>query len=261
MEKKQIPIVMAAFGTTSRAEATYKIINMQVREAFPGHEIHWAYSSRMVKGLIQGKQEKTIKHPHEILRELQARGHRWAVVQSVHLIGGHEFHRLLREIRDEEIRASIGMPLLTSPDDHVRAGRCLEPMIQAHPEKAILLIGHGTDHPSWTAYPALQQTLRRVFGSRIFVGAVEHFPPSEGLIAEISAAGFKEVLLIPFLLVAGVHYRHDLMSEEKDSWRSRLQDSGIAVEIIHDGIGGLACIGEIFCDHIREALDVIPLET
>ena len=71
MEKKQIPIVMAVFGTTSRAEATYKIIDKQVREVFPGHEIHWAYSSRMIKGLMQGKQERAIKHPHEILRELR----------------------------------------------------------------------------------------------------------------------------------------------------------------------------------------------
>jgi sirohydrochlorin cobaltochelatase len=259
MEKKQIPIIMAVFGTTSRAEATYKIIDRQVREVFPGHEIHWAYSSRMVKGLMQGKQEGTIKHPHEILRELQARGHNWAVVQSVHLIGGHEFFRLLREIRDEEIRTSVGMPLLTSPDDHIRVGRCLEPIIRANSEKAILLIGHGTDHPAWTTYPALQQTLRQMFGNRIFVGAVEHFPPSEGLIAEISAAGFEKAFLIPFLLVAGVHYHHDLMSEEKDSWRSRLHDAGITIETTLDGIGGMACIGEIFCDHIREALDVIPL--
>jgi sirohydrochlorin cobaltochelatase len=260
MEKKKIPIVMAAFGTTTKAEATYRIIDAQVREAFPGHEIHWAYSSRMIKSLVQGKKERTVtQHPHEILRVLHAEGHSWAVVQSVHLIGGHEFFRLLQEIGDEEIRTSIGMPLLTSPDDFVQAGRCLEPMIRAHPQKAVLFIGHGTDHPSWTAYPALQQTLRQMFGNRIFVGAVEHYPPSEGLIAGISAAGFKEVLLIPFLLVAGAHYRHDLMGEEGESWRSRLQDAGLVVEIIPDGIGGMPCVGEIFCDHIRQALDVIPL--
>jgi sirohydrochlorin cobaltochelatase len=259
MEKKQIPIVMAVFGTTSHAEVTYRIIDRHVREAFPEHDIHWAYSSRMIKGLIQGRQDRGIKHPHEILRELHSQGNNWAVVQSVHLIGGHEFFRLLQEVREEEIRTSIGMPLLTSPDDYIRTGRCLEPIINDHPEKAILLMGHGTDHPSWTTYPAFQQTCGQMFGNRVFVGAVEQFPPSEGLIAEISAAGFKEVLLIPFLLVAGMHYQHDLMSEESDSWRSRLQDAGIAVKAIPDGLGGLSCISDIFCDHIREALDVIPL--
>jgi sirohydrochlorin cobaltochelatase len=259
MEKKQIPIVMAAFGTTTRAEATYKTIDARVREMFPGHEIHWAYSSRMVKSLMQKKQDKTINHPHEILQELYTHGHKWAVVQSIHLIGGHEFFRLLEEIGNEEIRTSIGMPLLTSPDDHMRAGGCLEPIIHEHPEKAILLIGHGTDHPSWTTYPAFQQTCRQMFGNRIFVGAVEQFPPSEDLIEEIGAAGFKEVLLIPFLLVAGVHYQYDLMSEENGSWCSRLKEAGITVQAFPSGIGGLPCISDIFCDHIKEALDVIPL--
>jgi sirohydrochlorin cobaltochelatase len=259
MKKKHIPIVMAAFGTTSRAEATYKIIDAQVREIFSGHEIHWAYSSRMIKSLLQGRQDKAIKHPHEILRKLHAQGYNWAVVQSVHLVGGHEFFRLLREIRDEEIRTSIGMPLLTSPDDHIRVGRCLESIIHDHPEKAILLIGHGTDHPSWTAYPAFQQTCRQMFGNRIFVGAVEQFPPSEGLIAEVAAAGFKEALLIPFLLVAGMHYQHDLMSEECDSWSTRLKEAGITVKVFPNGIGSLSCISDIFCGHIQEALDVIPL--
>ena len=253
----QIPIVMAVFGTTSRAKATYRSIDDQVRKAFPGHEIHWAYSSRMVKGLA--KQDETIRHPHEILRKLSGEGHPWAVVQSVHLIGGHEFHRLLREVREESIRTSVGLPLLTSPDDHIRTGRCLAPIIDSHPGKAILLIGHGTDHPSWTAYPAFQQALRQIYGNRVFVGSVEEFPLSDGIVAEIAAAGFKEVLLIPFLLVAGIHYRKDLMSDEEDSWSSRLRNAGIAMEAIPDGIGILPCIGEIFCDHIRDALDIIPL--
>jgi sirohydrochlorin cobaltochelatase len=259
MEKKQIPIVMAVFGTTSRAETTYRLIDTQVRETFPGHEIHWAYSSRMVKNLMQRKKDMTIKHPHEILRELYKKGHKWAVVQSVHLIGGHEFFRLLHEIQGEEIRTSVGMPLLTSPDDHIRVGRCLEPIIHEHPGMAVLLIGHGTDHPSWTTYPAFQQTCRRMFGNRIFVGAVENFPPSEGLIAEVAMAGFKEALLLPFLLVAGMHYRDDLTSEESDSWSSRLKKAGISVKVFPHGIGSLSCVSDIFCDHIREALDVIPL--
>lgn len=259
MKKKQIPIVMAVFGTTSRAETTYKIIDTRVRETFPGHEIHWAYSSRMVKDLMQGKKDTIIKHPHEILRELHAQGHKWAVVQSVHLIGGHEFFRLLREIQGEEIRTSIGMPLLTSPDDHIHAGRCLKPIIHEHPDKAVLLIGHGTDHPSWTAYPAFQQTCRQMFGNRIFVGAVENFPPSEGLIAEVVVAGFKEVLLIPFLLVAGMHYQDDLMSQESGSWSVQLKKAGISVKVFPHGIGSLSCVSDMFCDHIQEALDVIPL--
>jgi len=258
MKKKQIPIVMAVFGTTSRARETYGDIDMRVREAFAGHEIHWACSSRIIKGLMQTRRDQAIRDPQEVLRELHSQGYEWAVVQSVHLTCGHEFDRLLQETREEAIRTSMGMPLLTAPDDHRRTALCLEPMIGRHPDKAVLLVGHGTDHPSWTAYPAFQQTLRRMYGDRIFVGTVEKYPPSDGLVAEISSAGFREVLLIPFLLVAGNHYHHDLMSTEGTSWSFRLKEAGISFEVVPDGIGRLACISEIFCDHIREALEVIP---
>jgi sirohydrochlorin cobaltochelatase len=259
MKKKQIPIVMAVFGTTSTSRQTYADIDKWIREAFCGHEVCWACSSRIVKERMQAKPDQGVKSPQEVLRELHARGHAWAVVQSVHLVGGHEFHRLLEETRSEAIRTSIGMPLLTTPNDYQRIAAGLEPMIGRHPDKAVLLVGHGTDHPAWTAYPAFQQTLRRMYGDRIFVGAVEHYPPSEGLVAEIAAAGFREVLLIPFLLVAGNHYRQDLISQDASSWSSRLQRAGLTFETIPDGIGRLACVSELLCDHIREALDVIPL--
>ncbi len=254
----QIPIVMAAFGTTSQAEATYMRIDGQVREAFPGHEIHWAYSSRTIKQVVQSRQERVIRHPNETLQHLHAAGHSWAVVQSVLLTCGHEFHRLFQEIASLDIRSSIGMPLLTAPDDHLRTAGCLEPIIRAHPKKAILLLGHGTDHPCWTTYPAFQQVARQQFGDRIFVGVVEQSPPSQGLIARIIEAGFTEVLLVPLLLVAGRHYINDLMADTPGSWRSRLLAAGLAPEPVAQGVGCLPCIGEIFCDHIREALDVIP---
>ncbi len=255
----QIPIVMAAFGTTSRAEATYRVIDAQVKENFPGHDVHWAYSSRMIKGLMQNKNGPGIQHPNDVLHHLDAEGHHWAVVQSVHLTCGHEFYRLIEEIKTQKIRSSVGMPLLTTPGDHERAADCLDPLVQDHPGKAVLLMGHGTDHPSWTTYPAFQQVLRQKYGNRIFVGTVEQFPPSHGLVSQIVEAGFNEVLLIPFLLVAGMHYRNDLMGDSPDSWYSRLTDTGITVEAITDGIGCLPCIGRIFCNHIREALDVIPV--
>ena len=37
-----IPIVVAAFGTTSRAIQTYDVMNTIFRQRFAGYEIHWA---------------------------------------------------------------------------------------------------------------------------------------------------------------------------------------------------------------------------
>ena len=37
----EIPIVMAAFGTTTRARRTYDLLDAKIRETFPDHPVHW----------------------------------------------------------------------------------------------------------------------------------------------------------------------------------------------------------------------------
>ena len=54
-----IPIVIAAFGTTSRAMQTYDHMDAVFKERFSGHAIHWAYTSRMVKDRLEQKHKIT----------------------------------------------------------------------------------------------------------------------------------------------------------------------------------------------------------
>lgn len=252
------PIVMAAFGTTTGALATYAYIDTRIRQRFPDHEIIWAYSSRMVKDRIKKRKNIDIVHPHEALRRLQEQGHEWAVVQSVHFLAGHEFYRLIEEAGGEEIRTAVGLPLLSSVADYQRIGTALASLIASRlPDEAIVLVGHGTDHPSWASYPALQHLLRERFGERIFVGCVEEYPGADEIVARVAAAGLKKVCLIPFMLVAGVHFREDLVGEDDDSWKSLFTAAGIEVETVDQGIGMLPEISDILADHIAAALDVV----
>jgi sirohydrochlorin cobaltochelatase len=180
-------------------------------------------------------------------------------VQSLHLLAGHEFIRLVEETQKSPIRTSIGLPLLTSPDDYQALCASLAPLINAHPDQAILLVGHGTDHPAWCAYPALQYFMRRHFGPRVFVGVLEEcLPSSKEVIANLRAAGHKKVCIIPLLLVAGMHFHRDLVGESKDSWLNLLAQANISVKIVEQGIGMVPAIGDMFCQHIEDALRIIP---
>jgi len=51
-----IPIVIAAFGTTSRAMQTYDCMDAAFKRHFAGHDIHWTHTSRMVKDRLKQKQ-------------------------------------------------------------------------------------------------------------------------------------------------------------------------------------------------------------
>ena len=45
-DNEKTPIILAASGTATAAADTYQRIEARCRQAFTGHPIHWAYSSR-----------------------------------------------------------------------------------------------------------------------------------------------------------------------------------------------------------------------
>ncbi len=253
----QIPIVLTAFGTTTRARETYDFMDTIIQAAFPGHDILWAFSSRMVRDRLKQKKKFQARHPHEVLRALADRGHEWAVVQSVHLLGGHEFYRMIDEVQTQPIRTSIGLPLLSSWEDYRHLARALGLPGDLPPGEALVLVGHGTDHPAWAAYPALESILRQVYGPQIFVGVVEGSPSRDEVVRAVTAAGVRKVRLIPLMLVAGTHFIEDLCDGE-DSWQAAFTGAGLEVTVTPRGIGLREAVVDIFIDHIREALDIIP---
>ncbi len=253
-----VPIILAAFGTAAKTRASYEFLGSHIQRRFPEHAIFWAWSSRIIKDKTDEHVAESISNPREVLEELHRRHYPWAVAQSLYLIGGHEFIRLVEDSRQSPIRTSIGLPLISSPADYLALCASLAPLINSHPEQAILLIGHGTDHPAWCAYPALQYFLRHHFGPRIFVGVIEGCPSGPEVIGDITGAGYDEVCVIPLLLVAGMHFQRDLAGDRDDSWMTLLSQAKIKAEILNQGIGVLPAVGDIFCRHIEDALAIIP---
>lgn len=248
------PILIPAFGATATALATYGHLDMAIRNHFSEHEIIWSYSSRVATKKMLRQDDAAHLSLEEALQQLKSRQLGGAVVQSLHLLPGTEFHDLQRTIRSSGLAYSTGLPLLTSPDDYDTIGEILRPTIAERLDKAILLLGHGTTHPTWSAYYCLEKILRRKFGARIFVGALEKFPDSKNLPTEIQAAGFTEVCIIPFLLIAGMHYGRDIVGDGQSSWTTRLRNSGLSVEAISHGLGLFPGVEQLFIRHIAEAL-------
>lgn len=251
------PIVIAAFGTTSRARDVYAKVDRGLKERFSGHEIHWGYSSRIVSHKLK-KLNIVQPTPSDILEALAAQGHGWAVVQSFNMICGHEFQRLLNSVQNGPIRVSIGHSLFCGPKDLDAVAKSMVPVFAKSPDEAVVFVGHGTDHCVWSVYPAFEKMLRDYYGDRAFVGVVEgQWPDRETVIAEIKAKQFKRVRLVPCMLVAGVHFAEDLAGDE-DSWKTAMQAQGMEVVLEKEGLGGRPAIIDIFAGHIQQALDVIP---
>ena len=269
------PIILAAFGTTSRALDTYAFMDNIIREKFPDHDIRWAYTSRIVRHRLKGDSANKVNHPSTVLKELYEQGYPWAVVQSMHLTWGHEFYRLVNDADQAEIRTTMGLPLLTSYNDYLKVSRALsikparpEPdMASGHNEyrnysenqgQATVLVGHGTDHPAWTSYLALETILKNEYGSGIHVGVVDKEPSKDLLIEKLARSGIRHVSLIPLMLVAGVHVEEDLNGNDEDSWKNAFNKKDISVTVKKKGLGYNKTIVDIFVNHIQQALEVIP---
>lgn len=250
------PIVLAAFGTTSRAMDTYSHIDRTVRAAFPEHPVYWAYTSRMVSSHMNTKRRANMKTPQQVLAELKQQGHSWAVVQSLHLIWGHEFFRLVDAVKESAVRTSMGLPLLTSPKDYRAVAAAILSNRPMENGGTIVLVGHGTDHPAWSAYPALAEILRST-DANIHVATVEGESETARTVDAVARSGVKKVHLMPLMLVAGVHLQEDIAGEE-DSWKQAFEEAGLAVSVDGYGMGKAPAIVDIFLRHIRDALAIIP---
>ncbi len=251
------PIVIAAFGTTSRARATYALVDTRLKARFPEHEIYWAYCSRIVRHKLS-RSDIDLPSPPTVLKKIAARGHKWAIVQSLNMICGHEFQRLKDEVLNGPVRVSIGHSLLCSATDFIAVSKALAPVFAKNPDEAVVLIGHGTDHCSWSVYPAFENFMKQVYGARAFVGVVEgDWPTKESMIKQVKTAGFKHVRLVPLMLVAGMHFEEDLAGPE-DSWKTTFEALEIPVSLELEGLGSRPGIVDIFGDHIESAMDVIP---
>lgn len=82
-------------------------------------------------------------------------------------------------------------------------------------------------------------------------------PSKERVLQAVVRSGVRSVRLVPFMLVAGAHYEKDLAGG-KSSWLAAFAQAGMEVQIENQGLGMREAAVEIFIDHIREALDVIP---
>jgi len=253
------PIVLCAFGTTTRAMHTYSPIDRAVKAAFPEHPVKWAYTSNMVRARMKKTRNLNLKTPREVLEDLHGQDHDWAVVQSLHMICGHEFYRLVEAAKESPMRTSMGLPLLTALDDYRQVSAVMLQHAPSDNATATVWIGHGTDHPAWSAYPALAHLIAENRND-IFVGTVEGALEKEQTISKVICGGFKHVHLVPLMLVAGTHLQEDIAGEE-DSWKSAFELRGIRVSIDSNGLGQNETVLEIIIRHIREALEIIFTDT
>lgn len=248
-------ILVASFGTRyakTRAN-TIGAVEAEIRKAYPGHHIAVAYTSRRIRHSL-AEIGIHIDAPEQAMERLLADGFREILVQPTYLICGEEYDRLLHILRGYQKRASIrvGLPMLATSRDLREASALLCSRFPQEAGVCTVFMGHGSPHPANAVYPALAYRMQLSGRQDLWVATVDGYPTLYDILPQLKTK-YRKVRLAPLMLVAGEHAFHDMAGENPKSWKSVLQATGMAVELILHGLGEDPDFRAFYLRHMTEA--------
>lgn len=261
VDKSKKGILLVSFGTSySNAQKALNNIEEEVKKLFPSTEVRWAFTSNFIRKKLK-KQGQLIDSPAEALAQYTADGYTHIAVQSLHVIPGEEFENLKKTIvafnhmpKNAEA-VLLGKPLLYKHEDISSTVDVLSGIVPQNLKKneAVLMMGHGTHHPSNIFYSGTQYYLWQKSPS-YFLATVEGYPELENVFPKLEEQKIKKIWLMPFMSVAGDHAQNDMASNEPVSWKSQLEAKGYEVEVVMKGLAEYDEIVAIWINHLKETM-------
>jgi sirohydrochlorin cobaltochelatase len=250
-----VPVIAAAFGTSTQAQDTYRFFEECFRSAFPGRTLLWAYTSRMLREKMN-LQRAGWKSLEEVLTGLEQQGCEQAVIQSLHVIPGVEFHKIAAAAAATRMRTAVGRPLLCTDEDCAAVLDALSDKIISGDGRATVLVGHGTYHLAGGIYARLAGMVKARYADYVHISVVEGEPSWEAARTELLRSGIKKVKFIPLMFVAGEHIMNDVLGDgsgDEPSWQSQL--AGLQIDGSEKGLGFNKKILDLYFAHMQEALE------
>lgn len=285
--KKEPAIVLTAFGTTTRAAATYRFFEEQLRAALPAKykniPIKWAFTSEIVRERANRKFAKAgrktrFRSLEQVIANLEDQGYRKIAVQPLHIFPGIEYDSLLRQVdglrralADFHVEITVGTPLFQYWEGMDEALAAISKDFLPPEQGCNVLVTHGTEetaNPANITYLGLDRMVRHRFSNAV-VGSVEGIVTRESALSWAKRCPKKRVRFIPLMFVAGDHIMHDIMGtrpnpEGLPSWAMEMRAAGFQVEATttvyrgekyYKGLGFSKEIDRIFVESLIRALE------
>ncbi len=251
--KKDPAIVIAAFGTTTKAMVTFDFFEEQLRKELPdrykNYRIEWAFTSEIVRERANKKFKKAginkrFKSLAQVISDLEDEGYRKIVVQPLHIFPGIEYESVLRMVeglreafQDFDLRIKVGAPLLTHWEDLETTVEALKEELLPPSEGCNILVAHGTGETMNGAnitYLGLERIVNAYYDN-VLIGSVEGIQTRTEALSRAKKCKGKKIRFVPFMFVAGDHIMNDIMGQEPDedgelSWALEMQKAGFEVD-------------------------------
>ena len=239
-------ILVTSFGTSHRdtREKCLDLIQREVEEKYGSENVERAYTSGIIRRIIEKNEGVHIFDQEEGLKVLKDKGFEEIITMSLHILDGIEYSKL-----DDKF-GKISKPLLADDEDFEKIVENKE-FNDLEGNDAIVFMGHGTESEADYTYQKLQDEYLKAGKNNIFIATVEGKVTIKDVIEKMKGKGFKKILLKPFMIVAGDHAKNDMSSDDEDSWKTMLKNEGYEVTSVLKGMGEYKFIREMFMDKLE----------
>lgn len=258
-DEKGPAILLVTFGTSiESAQVAFKNIEKRFKAAFPKTVVRWAYTSKMIRKKLE-KEGVQVDSPEMAMVRLMDEGYTKVAVQSLHMIPGAEFHeinantRLFSQMVGGISQVRVSLPLLISDETLDKALKIVMTDVVPKERKkneAVVLMGHGTHHPSDAIYSALMYKAQKL-DANLYLGTVEGSPSFDEIKEMLIKNKVKKAYLVPFMTVAGDHAMNDMAGDEPDSWKSQLSKAGIESVPVMKGLAEFDAIVDMWIAQMK----------
>ena len=239
-------ILVTSFGTSHRdtREKCLDLIQREVEEKYGSENVERAYTSGIIRRIIEKNEGIHIFDQKEGLKVLKDKGFEEIITMSLHILDGIEYSKL-----DDKF-GKISKPLLADDEDFKKIVENKE-FNDLEGNDAIVFMGHGTESEADYAYQKLQEEYLKAGKNNIFIATVEGKVTIKDIVEKMKGKGFRNILLKPLMIVAGDHAKNDMSSDDEDSWKTILKNEGYEVTSVLKGMGEYEFIRKMFMDKLE----------
>ena len=239
-------ILVTSFGTSHKdtRKKCLDSIQREVEEKYGNENVERAYTSGIIRRIIEKNEGIHIFDQKEGLKVLKDKGFEEIITMSLHILDGIEYSKL-----DDKF-GKISKPLLADDEDFKKIVENKE-FNDLEGNDAIVFMGHGTEIEADYAYQKLQEEYLKAGKNNIFIATVEGKVTIEDIIEKMKEKDFKRILLKPLMIVAGDHAKNDMSSDDEDSWKTILKNEGYEVTSVLKGMGEYEFIRKMFMDKLE----------
>ena len=277
-------LLVVSFGTSFNASRAADIggVEKALQAANPDWSVRRAFTAQIIINHVQARDGEKIDNVDQALERAVKNGVKQLIIQPTHLMHGAEYKELTEAVesyKDKFESVKIAEPLLGevgSDATVINADKAaVAEAITAEAVKtaeydsldavaadstAFVFMGHGTSDEAKISYSQMQTQMEQLGYENVFIGTVEGEPEEtscESVIEKIKAAGYKNVVLRPLMVVAGDHANNDMAGDDDDSWKSQFEaaDAFDNIETQIAGLGEIKEIQQLYVAHTKAAMD------